>query len=176
MQNTLFTDNARLYRCKLTEKCWANLVSAFQSETSHLRELDLTDNDLQDWNMASLPGPQLSWLHNTDIKNEGLSGDGCEVLASALRAGLPSLRELDLSLNEFEYTTANVLLTSMTSPQCQLETLRRKRCGLTYRHCEALASVLESGAACLRELDLSDNDLDDHAVERLSSGLMSTVP
>ncbi|XP_076142890.1 NACHT, LRR and PYD domains-containing protein 3-like isoform X2 [Alosa pseudoharengus] len=169
-------ETLRLYRCKLTEKGWANLVSAFQSETSHLRELDLTDNDLQDSGIRllcpalSCPGCTIQTLR---MKGCQETGETCEVLASALRAGLPSLRELDLSLNEFEYTAANVLLTSMTSPQCQLETLRLKRCGLTYRHCEALASVLESGAACLRELDLSDNDLDDHAVERLSSGLMS---
>ncbi|XP_062395908.1 ribonuclease inhibitor-like [Sardina pilchardus] len=102
------------------------------------------------------------------------TGETCQVLASAVRAGLPSLRELDLRLNELHYTAANVLLTSMTSPQCQLETLRLKRCGLTYQYCEALASVLESGVACLRELDLSDNDLDDHAIQRLASGLTSS--
>uniref|UniRef100_A0A3Q3GUX7 SPRY-associated domain-containing protein n=1 Tax=Labrus bergylta TaxID=56723 RepID=A0A3Q3GUX7_9LABR len=47
-------------------------------------------------------------------------------------------------------------------------------CNLSWRKCEALASVLSLQSSCLRELDLSNNDLQDLGVELLSGGLGST--
>ncbi|KAK5610473.1 hypothetical protein CRENBAI_004307 [Crenichthys baileyi] len=46
-------------------------------------------------------------------------------------------------------------------------------CNLSERSCEALASVLSSQSSCLKELDLSNNDLQDSGVKLLSVGLQS---
>ncbi|KAM3836004.1 protein NLRC3-like, partial [Diretmus argenteus] len=46
-------------------------------------------------------------------------------------------------------------------------------CQLSERSCEALASVLSSRSSSLRDLDLSNNDLQDSGVEQLSAGLGS---
>uniref|UniRef100_A0A8C2L2D7 Uncharacterized protein n=1 Tax=Cyprinus carpio TaxID=7962 RepID=A0A8C2L2D7_CYPCA len=46
-------------------------------------------------------------------------------------------------------------------------------CDLTDRHCEILASVLQSSNS-LREMDLSNNHLQDSGVELLSAGLKSS--
>ncbi|KAM3849783.1 protein NLRC3-like [Diretmus argenteus] len=46
-------------------------------------------------------------------------------------------------------------------------------CQLSERSCEALASVLSSKSSSLRDLDLSNNDLQDSGVEMLSAGLGS---
>lgn len=56
---------------------------------------------------------------------------------------------------------------------CILIFARLNLCTLTERSCEALASVLSSRSCSLRELDLSNNDLQDSGVTLLSAGLES---
>ncbi|XP_039473908.1 ribonuclease inhibitor-like [Oreochromis aureus] len=63
--------------------------------------------------------------------------------------------------------------TALLSPHCTLETLRLSVCNLSVRHCEALSSVLRSQSSSLRELDLTDNDLEDSGVKRLSAAIES---
>uniref|UniRef100_A0A3B5MXK5 B30.2/SPRY domain-containing protein n=1 Tax=Xiphophorus couchianus TaxID=32473 RepID=A0A3B5MXK5_9TELE len=46
-------------------------------------------------------------------------------------------------------------------------------CTLSEKTCEAISSVLSSQSCCLRELDLSNNNLTDAGVQQLSSGLGS---
>ena len=50
---------------------------------------------------------------------------------------------------------------------------RLSDCNLSKRSCDALSSVLSSQSSCLRELHLSNNDLQDSGVKLLSSGLKS---
>lgn len=46
-------------------------------------------------------------------------------------------------------------------------------CELKEDFCGSISSVLKSGHTCLKDLDLSNNDLGDEGVEQLSKGLVS---
>ncbi len=46
-------------------------------------------------------------------------------------------------------------------------------CNLTAQDCEIVTSALQSSNSVLRELDLSNNDLQDSGVKLLSDGLKS---
>ncbi|XP_073702968.1 NACHT, LRR and PYD domains-containing protein 3-like, partial [Garra rufa] len=81
----------------------------------------------------------------------------CEIVASVLQSS-NSLRELDLSNNHLQDSGVELLCTGLKSPTCQLNKLRLTDCNLTDRHCEIVASVLQS-SNCLREFDLSNNHL-----------------
>uniref|UniRef100_A0A8C7JZX4 NACHT domain-containing protein n=1 Tax=Oncorhynchus kisutch TaxID=8019 RepID=A0A8C7JZX4_ONCKI len=165
---------ALLSGCGVTEEGCASLVSALSSNPSHLRELDLSNNDLKDSGVELLsnglgnPHCKLETLRLTVCK---LTDTSCEVLASVLSSNPSHLRELDLSNNDLKDSGVELLSAGLENPHCKLETLRLTVCKLTDTSCKVLASVLSSNPSHLRELDLSNNDLKDSGVELLSAGL-----
>ncbi|XP_034095715.1 NACHT, LRR and PYD domains-containing protein 12-like isoform X4 [Gymnodraco acuticeps] len=167
---------ALLSGCKLSERSYEALSSVLSSQSSSLRDLDLSNNDLQDSGVkllsAGLESPhcELETLRLTGCK---LSERSCEALSSVLSSQSSSLRELDLSNNDLPDSGVKLLSAGLESPHCELETLRLTYCDLSERSCEALSSVLSSQSSSLRELDLSNNDLPDSGVKLLSAGLES---
>ncbi|XP_065326207.1 NLR family CARD domain-containing protein 3-like [Pelmatolapia mariae] len=100
-----------------------------------------------------------------------LSNIGCKALTSVLSLKSSSLRELDLSINSLDYSGVKLLSTALASPCCKLNTLRLMGCKFSERSCEALSSVLSSQSSSLRELDLSNSELQDSGMKLLSVGL-----
>ncbi|KAL1257494.1 hypothetical protein QQF64_010738 [Cirrhinus molitorella] len=101
-----------------------------------------------------------------------LSDHSCECLSSSLQSS-NSLRELDLSYNYLHDSGVKLLSDGLKSSHCQLNILRLTSCKLTGQCCESLSSSLQSSNS-LRELDLSNNDLQDLGVKLLSDGLKSS--
>uniref|UniRef100_A0AAY4A2D8 NACHT, LRR and PYD domains-containing protein 12-like n=1 Tax=Denticeps clupeoides TaxID=299321 RepID=A0AAY4A2D8_9TELE len=163
---------ARLKQCSL-QHCEV-LASVLNSGSSHLRHLDLSDNDLQDSGVETLStgvGSPHCTLETLSLSRCCISERGCEFLSSALSSNPSYLRELDLSYNHPGEAGVKLLTARLQDPHCKLEKLNLKQCSL--QHCEVLASVLNSGSSHLRHLDLSDNDLQDSGVETLSTGVGS---
>ncbi|KAL1250738.1 hypothetical protein QQF64_018534 [Cirrhinus molitorella] len=103
-----------------------------------------------------------------------LTSQACESLSSVLKSSNSVLRELDLSNNDLKHSGVNLLTDGLKSPDCKLKILRLCGCNLTTQSCESLSSALQSSTSnILKELDLSNNDLQDSGVNLLSDGLKS---
>uniref|UniRef100_A0A672PUP2 Protein NLRC3-like n=1 Tax=Sinocyclocheilus grahami TaxID=75366 RepID=A0A672PUP2_SINGR len=139
---------ALLAGCNLTDECCKSVASVLQSSNSPLRELELSNNNLQ--------SPEIRLL-STGLENLHYGEQRFVVFSS----NMVLTQYIDLSVSASAFS------------QCQLEKLRLGNCSLTDQSCKCLVSALKSSNSSLRELDLSKNDLKDSGVKLLCAGLKS---
>uniref|UniRef100_A0A8P4G7H1 Protein NLRC3 n=1 Tax=Dicentrarchus labrax TaxID=13489 RepID=A0A8P4G7H1_DICLA len=159
------SNKAVLSFCNLSERTCKVLSSVLSSQSSSLRELDLSNNDLQDSGVkllsAGLENPHCTLEH---LRLSGcclITEEGCASLASALSSNPSHLRELDLTYNHPGDSGVALLSAGVEDPHWRLETLKvdhggeqRLKPGLRKFACE-----LEMDAnTAHRNLKLSDNN------------------
>ncbi|XP_033992005.1 NACHT, LRR and PYD domains-containing protein 1a-like [Trematomus bernacchii] len=149
------SNKALLSGCKLSERSCEALSSVLSSQSSSLRELDLSNNDLQDSGVkllsAGLESP------HCELKTLRLSGcliteEGCDALALALNRS--HLRELDLSYNHPGESGGRLLSAGLDTLSLEPAAVRFLRPGLRKYSC---GLTLDSNTVN-RNLQLSDNN------------------
>ncbi|XP_023820464.1 NACHT, LRR and PYD domains-containing protein 3-like [Oryzias latipes] len=170
------SNKALLSGCNLSERSCAALSSVLSSKSSSLRDMDLSNNMLQDSGVKFLSGGLESphcELETLRLKNCSLSETSCETLGRALESNPSSLTGLDLSSNNLKDLGFLHLCGFLKIPGCRLQTLRLKNCRLSEISCKALGLTLMSNPSNLRELHLSHNNLQDSGIRHLLGFLES---
>uniref|UniRef100_A0A8C5GSD6 NACHT, LRR and PYD domains-containing protein 3-like n=1 Tax=Gouania willdenowi TaxID=441366 RepID=A0A8C5GSD6_GOUWI len=194
---------AELSSCGLSERSCAALSSVLISQSSSVKHLDLSNNDLQDSGVKllceGLKSPHCI-LDSLRLSFCGLSERSCAALSSVLSSQSSSVKHLDLSNNDLQDSGVKLLCEGLKSPHCKLDSLRSVD-HMFHQHCPvprlltcfmscgcfsesslsgcvitevggaSLAAALSSNSSSVRELDLSYNHPGDSAVKLLSQKL-----
>uniref|UniRef100_I3KR73 B30.2/SPRY domain-containing protein n=1 Tax=Oreochromis niloticus TaxID=8128 RepID=I3KR73_ORENI len=155
---------ALLNICNLSVRSCEGLSSVLSSLSSNLKELNLSNNNLQDSGVKLLA----SGLKSSHCILESLSLSGCLIakegsdsLASALTSNPSHLRELDLSYNHLGESAVKLLSSGLENPDWSLDTLRVEpsgeqwlRPGLRKYSCQLTIDINTVN----RNLKLSENN------------------
>ncbi|KAM4606545.1 uncharacterized protein ACJ7VT_016721 [Polymixia lowei] len=112
-------------RKKIRKERKKKATKVISSKSSHLRELDLSNNDLQDsvkLLSAGLGSPHCR-LETLGLSHCLVTEEACASLASALSSNPSHLRELDLSFNHPGDSGVKLLSAGLEDPHWRLKTL-----------------------------------------------------
>ncbi|XP_067439912.1 NLR family CARD domain-containing protein 3-like isoform X1 [Thunnus thynnus] len=129
------SSKALLCDCNLSEGSCAALSSVLSSQSSSLRELDMSNNNLQNSGVkllsAGMESPHCT-LETLSLSGCLITEEGCASLASALSSNPSHLRELDLSYNHPGDKGEKLLSAGLDDPHWGLDTVRLQPAGVRW--------------------------------------------
>ncbi|XP_039671630.1 NACHT, LRR and PYD domains-containing protein 3-like isoform X2 [Perca fluviatilis] len=157
------------YFGKLLPEHWSALAFQLLVSNEDLDIFDLMEYEGSDEVLERLL-PVLKASKKASLSKCNLTYRCCENISSVLSSKSSGLEELDLSENRLLDSGVKLLSHGLKSPNCKLQRLRLSDCELTAASCRSLTSALSNSSA-LRELILSNNNLENQGVELLSDWL-----
>ncbi|XP_026118051.1 NACHT, LRR and PYD domains-containing protein 12-like [Carassius auratus] len=160
----------KLSNCDLTEESCSALASVLSSDSSSLKELDLSINNLQDSGVMLLSDglKDKCKLEKLRLSNCSITEEGYKALASALRSNPSHLIELDLRGNDPGQSGVKQLSDLLQDPNCQLKTLRFLSQD-AERVSEYVPGLVGKNLLLVKELNLSDVKLGDTRVNQIAA-------
>ncbi|XP_053363034.1 NACHT, LRR and PYD domains-containing protein 12-like isoform X3 [Clarias gariepinus] len=157
--------------CDIQAEDCRPFASAFNSNPSHLRALDLSFNPFGESGIIFLSkvlrDPQCR-LEKLKLIGCELNSQSCAYLAAVLNNN-SRLVELDLSKNTLKYHGVYHLSKGLGNPSCNLSVLRLSDCGINPGACRSLCNALDLNPSHLSELCLSRNPgIGDTGVQHIS--------
>ncbi|KAL1261205.1 hypothetical protein QQF64_009032 [Cirrhinus molitorella] len=143
---------AWLNECNITESGCLTL-SMLLSSRSNIREMDLSNNNLQDTGVEILSAGGKNSRYAPKITRDWLG----------IKENEP---------NNSHYEDVMSVTAGLQDKECTLESLNLKNCGVTEAGCVYLSKALSSNPSHLRVLDLSCNDIGDSGVKHLCTYLV----
>ncbi|XP_056614644.1 NACHT, LRR and PYD domains-containing protein 3-like [Triplophysa dalaica] len=148
---------------------WSALAFVLLTSDEELEEFELQKFKKSDECLIRLLAVVKSSKHALVSKCE-VTEESCSALAAVLSSDSSSLKDLDICRNNLQDDGVKRLSEGLKNTKCELNKLRLRDCGLTEESCSALASVLSSNIS-VKELDMSNNHLQDSGVKKLQTGL-----
>uniref|UniRef100_A0A8C1WN48 NACHT domain-containing protein n=1 Tax=Cyprinus carpio TaxID=7962 RepID=A0A8C1WN48_CYPCA len=161
-----YLKSGTIKEAKLSSSQWSAAVFVLLTSEKKLDEFNINNffggsNKAEKFKVLQKLLPVIKECRSVQLRDCGITDEGCVALTSALRSNPSHLRQLNLSWNKLGNSGVTLLSTGLEDPHCKLEKLWLNDCGVTDEGCAALASALRSNHSKLRELDMSWNKLGD---------------
>ncbi|XDV28520.1 hypothetical protein PO909_031811, partial [Leuciscus waleckii] len=164
--------NTLMFNCiSITAEGCSVLASAFNSNPSNLKELELSENKLGNsgvTEISTLLGNSQCTLQILRLSDCSITEEGYKALASALRSNPSHLIELDLTGNDPGQSGVKELSDLLQDQNCQLKTLRFLG-PAADEACQYVSGIVGENPLLLRELNLSERELGDTRVNQIAA-------
>ncbi|XP_026105501.1 NACHT, LRR and PYD domains-containing protein 4-like [Carassius auratus] len=148
---------------------WSALAFVLLTSNEEMEEFELQKFKKSDECLIRL-SPVIKTSRKAKLNNCNLTDRSCLALATVLGSD-SNLKDLNMNNNNLQDSGLINLCSGLKSVKCELEILSLRNCDLTEESCSTIASVLSSDSSSLKDLDLSNNKLQDSGVMLLSDGL-----